>query len=73
MKLQSVQEKMCLYQFIATQPLHVGEELILAIDFSVTPIIWPLSAQPRAAQCWRGRGRKIINHFGKAQYFLNTL
>ena len=38
MKLQGVQEKMCLYQFIATQPLRVGEELILAIDFSVTPI-----------------------------------
>ena len=27
----------------------------------VTLIGWPFSVQPIAAECWRGRGRKILN------------
>ena len=36
---------------------------------TVTPIGWPFSFQPIAAQCWRGRERKILKILGKNTIF----
>ena len=45
-------------QLTATHPLHQGEQPILVRDLSVHSLL--LAVSLIEAQCWRGRGSKIL-------------